>query len=80
MHRMLVTKMYSPYFKQYYERIKTGRGAGISIIATARKFLDSILRTLKSNLLFNVRKMLSKNLRAVAMMEIPAPRPVLILS
>jgi hypothetical protein len=49
---MLVTKMASPYFKQYYERIKTGRGAGISIVATARKFLDSILRTLKRKCVF----------------------------
>lgn len=48
----LVAKKYSPYLKQYYERIKARRGAGKAIIATARKFLGIIYQTLKNKWVF----------------------------
>jgi len=48
----LVAKKYSPYLKQYYERIKARRGAGKAIIATARKFLGIIFQTLKNKWVF----------------------------
>ena len=38
----LVAKRYSPYLRNYYERIKKHRGTGKAIIATARKFLGII--------------------------------------
>jgi transposase len=43
----LTAKRFSPYLKQHYERIKTRRGSSKAIIATARKFLGIIYRTLK---------------------------------
>jgi transposase len=48
----LVAKRFSPYLKQYYERIKGKRGSGKAIIATARKFLGVIYRTLKHKWVF----------------------------
>lgn len=48
----LTAKRFSPYLKQYYERIKRRRGSGKAIIATARKFLGIIYRTLKYNWVF----------------------------
>lgn len=48
----LVAVRYSPYLKNFYERIKTKKGAGKAIIATARKFLGIIYRTLKYNWVF----------------------------
>jgi transposase len=48
----LTAKRFSPYLKQYYERIKERRGAGKAIIATARKFLGIIYRTLKHGWVF----------------------------
>lgn len=48
----LVAKRYSPYLRQYYERIKRHRGSGKAIIATARKFLGIIYQTLKNNWIF----------------------------
>lgn len=48
----LVAKKYSPYLKQFYERIKAKRGGGKAIIATARKFLGIIYRTLKNDWVF----------------------------
>jgi len=48
----LVAKKYSPYLKQYYERVKARRGAGKAIIATARKFLGIIYQTLKNKWVF----------------------------
>jgi transposase len=48
----LAAKRYSPYLKQYYERIKGRRGSGKAIIATARKFLGIIYRTLKYEWVF----------------------------
>lgn len=49
----LTAKRFSPYLKQFYERIKARRGAGKAIIATARKFLGIIYRTLKYNWVFS---------------------------
>ncbi len=48
----LVAARYSPYLKKFYERIKAKKGAGKAIIATARKFLGIIYRTLKNNWVF----------------------------
>jgi transposase len=48
----LVAKQYSPYLRQYYERIKRHRGSGKAIIATARKFLGIIYQTLKNDWIF----------------------------
>jgi transposase len=48
----LVAKRYSPYLRQYYERIKRHRGSGKAIIATARKFLGIIYQTLKNDWIF----------------------------
>ncbi|HJQ22519.1 MAG TPA: IS110 family transposase [Blastocatellia bacterium] len=48
----LVAKKYSPYLGQYYEKIKAKKGGGKAIIATARKFLGIIYRTLKNDWVF----------------------------
>ena len=48
----LVAKRYSPYLRQYYDRIKSRRGGGKAIIATARKFLGIIYNTLKNGWVF----------------------------
>lgn len=48
----LVAKRYSPYLHNYYERIKQRRGTGKAIIATARKSLGIIYRTLKYRWVF----------------------------
>ena len=48
----LVAVRYCPYLKNFYERIKTKKGAGKAIIATARKFLGIIYRTLKNDWVF----------------------------
>jgi transposase len=48
----LVAARFSPYLKNFYERIKARKGAGKAIIATARKFLGIIYRTLKYNWVF----------------------------
>lgn len=48
----LVAIRHSPYLKQFYERIKARRGAGKAIIATARKFLGIVYRTLKNKWVF----------------------------
>lgn len=49
----LTAKRFSPYLKQYYERIKGRRGSSKAIIATARKFLGIIYRTLKYKWVFS---------------------------
>jgi transposase len=49
----LTAKRFSPYLKQYYERIKERRGSAKAIIATARKFLGIIYRTLKHGWVFS---------------------------
>ncbi len=48
----LIAKRYSPYLQSYYERIKSRRGSGKAIIATARKLLLIIYRTLKNDWIF----------------------------
>jgi transposase len=48
----LVAKKYSPYLSRFYERIKARKGSGKAIIATARKFLGIIYRTLKNDWVF----------------------------
>src|ERR1051326_1938959 len=48
----LTAVRYSSYLKEFYERIKQKKGAGKAIIATARKFLGIIYRTLKYNWVF----------------------------
>jgi hypothetical protein len=49
----LTAKRFSPYLKQYYERLKMRRGSSKAIIATARKFLGIIYRTLKYKWVFS---------------------------
>lgn len=48
----LSAKRYSPYLSRFYERIKARKGGGKAIIATARKFLGIIYRTLKNGWVF----------------------------
>ena len=48
----LAAKRFSPYLRQYYERIKSHRGSGKAIIATARKLLKIIFDTLKNDWVF----------------------------
>lgn len=48
----LVAKRYSPYLRNYYERIKRTRGSGKAIIATARKLLGIIYKTLTNGWIF----------------------------
>ena len=43
---------YSPYLKAFYERLKSRKGAGKAIIATSRKMLGIIYKTLKNNWVF----------------------------
>jgi len=48
----LIAVKYSPYLKNFYQRVKARRGAGKAIIALARKFLGIIYRTLKNKGVF----------------------------
>lgn len=48
----LIAKRYSPYLHNFYDHIKARRGAGKAIIATARKFLNTIFYTLKNGWVF----------------------------
>src|SRR5215470_570109 len=48
----LVARKYSSYLDKFYQRIKAKKGGGKAIIATARKFLGIIYRTLKNNWVF----------------------------
>lgn len=43
---------YSSYLREFYERVKRGKGAGKAIIATARKLLGIIYDTLKHDWVF----------------------------
>ena len=43
---------YSSYLREFYERIKAGKGSGKAIIATARKLLGIIYDTLKHDWVF----------------------------
>ena len=49
----LIAKRYSQYLHNFYERIKSRRGTGKAIIATARKLLDIIFNTLKYGWIFD---------------------------
>jgi len=48
----LIAIRYSEYLRTFYDRLKRKKGSGKAIIATARKFLDIIYKTLKENLIF----------------------------
>ena len=48
----LIAANYSPYLRNFYERVKARRGAGRAIIALARKFLGIMYRTLKNHWVF----------------------------
>ncbi len=48
----LIAKRYSPYLHAFYEHIKSTRGVGKAIIATARKLLNTIFHTLKNKWIF----------------------------
>lgn len=48
----LIAIRYSDYLKAFYERLKTKKGSGKAIIATSRKLLDIIYKTLKENLIY----------------------------
>ncbi len=48
----LVAAQYSPYLKNFYQRVKGNCGPGKAIIALARKFLGIIYRTLKNKWVF----------------------------
>jgi transposase len=48
----LIAVKYSPYLRNFYERVKARRGAGKAIIALARKFLGIVYRTLKNHWVF----------------------------
>jgi len=48
----LIAKRYSPYLDTFYNHIKSRRGSGKAIIATARKFLNTIFYTLKNDWIF----------------------------
>lgn len=48
----LIAIRYSPYLRKFYDRIKSRKGSGKAIIATARKFLGIIYNTLKNNWIF----------------------------
>lgn len=43
---------YSPYLRAFYDKLKARRGAGKAIIATSRKMLGIIYKTLKNNWVF----------------------------
>ncbi len=48
----LVAIKYSPYLRSYYERLKSKKGSGKAIIATARKLLGTIYLLLSEDLMF----------------------------
>jgi transposase len=48
----LIAARYSPYLKNFYERVKARRGVGRAIIALAHKSLGIVYRTLKNNWVF----------------------------
>jgi len=48
----LVAIRYSPYLRRFYERLKSNKGSGKAIIATARKSLGIIYQTLYNNWVF----------------------------
>ena len=48
----MVAIRYNPYLRKFYLRLKAKKGSGKAIIATARKFLTIIYRTLKNKWVF----------------------------
>lgn len=48
----LIAIRYSPYLRRFYDRIKSRKGSGKAIIATAKKLLGVIYQTLKNNWIF----------------------------
>ena len=48
----LVAIRYSPYLRSFYNRLKSKRGSGKAIIATARKLLNAVFYTLKHGWVF----------------------------
>jgi transposase len=48
----LIAKRYSPHLSRFHERIRKRRGNPKAIIATARKLLTIVYRTLKEKMLF----------------------------
>jgi len=48
----LIAIRYNPYLRDFYMRLKVKKGSGKAIIATARKLLTIIYRTLKNNWVF----------------------------
>ncbi len=48
----LIAIRYNPYLKTFYNKLKARKGAGKAIIATSRKLLAIIYRTLKNNWIF----------------------------
>jgi len=48
----LVAIKYSPYLRSFYERLKSKKGSGKAIIATARKLLGTIYMLLSEDLMF----------------------------
>jgi transposase len=48
----LVAIRYSPYLRSFYDKLKAKKGSGKAIIATSRKMLGIIYRTLKNNWVF----------------------------
>lgn len=48
----LIAIKYNPYLRKFYLRLKAKKGSGKAIIATARKFLTIIYRTLKNKWVF----------------------------
>jgi len=48
----LIAIRYNPYLRTFYLRLKTKKGSGKAIIATARKLLTIVYRTLKNNWVF----------------------------
>jgi transposase len=49
----LIAIRYNPYLRNFYMRLKAKKGSGKAIIATARKLLTIIYRTLKNNWIFD---------------------------
>jgi transposase len=48
----LIAIKYSPYLRTFYERIKSKKGSGKAIIATAKKLLGIIYMTLKEKIIY----------------------------
>jgi len=48
----LIAIRYNPYMRRFYLKLKTKKGSGKAIIATSRKLLTIVYRTLKNNWVF----------------------------